>query len=55
MNKEKHICNPQEGSMFELPTYQCGCGRYFNKDEAIKQSIKWLKYHRNLFKEGMKE
>jgi len=39
---DNHICNPQVTMTFDLKTYQCGCGRYFNEKVAIEQNKRWM-------------
>ena len=29
----KHICKPRYKPLFSLDQYQCGCGRYFTKEQ----------------------
>ena len=42
MKKEsKHICNPQPVKKFGLIVYQCGCGRYFTKEQYEKTGQEW--------------
>lgn len=33
---QKHRCRPREIKTLGLPSYQCGCGRYFTKEQYKK-------------------
>lgn len=43
-----HVCNPQATTIFGHKTYQCGCGKYFSKEQAEEQQSK---YRQSIIKE----
>jgi len=51
-----HICLPRLCPIFNVDQWQCGCGKYFCKEEAQKQILLWLKEnHLELSKENNNE
>ena len=38
---DTHICLPKLTPLFSLDTWQCGCGKYFDKENATKELRNW--------------